>query len=51
MRTQPIVCGLGAKPSANSQAQPPPPPPGWLSGPLQGGFVIMSPEPDQNQRV
>jgi hypothetical protein len=39
--------------SASNQAAhpPPPPPPGWLAGPVQGGVVIMSPEPDQNQRV
>jgi hypothetical protein len=49
------ACGPSPSSAASAPAQapqpPPPPPPGWLAGPVQGGVVIMSPEPDQNQRV
>jgi hypothetical protein len=37
--------------SPQAPTQPPPPPAGWLAGQVQGGLVMMSPEPDQRQRV
>lgn len=40
-----------AAPAAPQAAPLPPPPSGWLSGQVQGGIVIMSPEPDQSSRV
>ena len=46
------ACGPSPSSAAPAEAsQPPPAPTGWVSGPMQGGFVIMSPEPDQAQRV
>jgi hypothetical protein len=47
------ACGPGAPTAdaAPSTAQPPPPPTGWLAGQVQGGIVVMSPEPDQHRRV
>ena len=36
---------------AQAQQPPPPPPAGWLAGPVQGGVVVMSPEPDASKRI
>src|ERR1700761_6467855 len=48
------ACGPSPSSAASAPAQaphPPSPPAGWLAGPVQGGFVVMSPEPDASKRI
>jgi hypothetical protein len=49
------ACGQSpsqAAPAApQAAAQLPPPPTGWLAGQVQGGIVVMSPEPDASHRI